>query len=298
VILLTGATGFIGPKIAHALRSRDLPVRTLVRDRDPAKSAQLTAWGCEVVRGDMTRADSLRAAVEGCDTVVHLVSIRTGKPRQFEAIMAQGTRDLVAAAQGAGVGRWIQMSASGVGEETKDLTPYYGAKYAMEQAVEGAGIPYVIFRPTFVFGRDGGVLPTFIRQVRWLPATPVVGRGEGRVQPIWIDDTAAFFAEAVQRTDVSGRVFELGGPDAVSWNELYDRIRRALGARRPTLHVPVAVVRTQARLFELMPNPLITRDDLKMLTALDHVADVRPAVETFKLPLMPLDEQLRRAAAK
>jgi len=296
VILVTGATGFVGPKIAHALRSRDLPVRALVRD--PAKSSQLTSWGCELARGDMTRPDSLRAAVEGCDTVVHLVSIRTGRPQQFEAIMSQGTRDLVDAAQGAGVGRWIQMSASGVGEETKDLTPYYRAKWEMERAVEGSGIPYVIFRPTFVFGRDGGVLPTFMRQVRWLPATPIVGRGEGRVQPIWIDDVAAFFAEAVRRDDVAGRVFELGGPDDVSWNELYARIRKALGARRPSIHVPLAVLRTQARIFELMPSPLITRDDLKMLTALDHVADVRPAVETFQVPLMPLDEQLRRAAQR
>lgn len=296
MILLTGATGFIGPKIAHALRSRDLPVRALVRD--PAKSTQLTSWGIELARGDMTRPDSLRAAADGCDTVVHLVSIRTGRPQQFEAIMEQGTHNLVAAAQAADVGRWIQMSASGVGEATKDLTPYYRAKYAMEEAVVGSGIPYVIFRPTFVFGRDGGVLPTFIRQVRWLPATPVIGRGEGRLQPIWIDDTAAFFAEAARRTDVSGQVFELGGPDEVSWNELFERIRRALGARRPTLHVPLGLVRAQARLLELLPSPLITRDDLKMLTALDHVADVRRAVETFKVPLVPLDEQLRRAAGK
>jgi uncharacterized protein YbjT (DUF2867 family) len=296
VILVTGGTGFVGPKIVHALRSRDLPVRALVRD--PEQSSKLVSWGCELARGDMTRPDSLRAAVEGCDTVVHLVSIRTGRPEQFEAIMAQGTRDLVDAARAAGVGRWIQMSASGVGEATKDLTPYYRAKWAIEQAVEGSGIPHVIFRPTFVFGRDGGVLPTFIRQVRWLPATPVIGRGEGRVQPIWGDDVGAFFAEAVQREDVSGRVFELGGPDEVSWNELYARIRRALGVRRPTVHVPVGVIRTQARLFELLPSPLITRDDLKMLTALDHVADVRPAVETFQLPLMPLDEQIRRGSQR
>jgi uncharacterized protein YbjT (DUF2867 family) len=296
MILVTGATGFIGPKIVHALRSRDLPVRALVRD--PAKSSRLASWGSELAGGDMTRPDSLRAAVDGCDTVVHLVSIRTGRAQQFEAIMAQGTRDLVAAARETGVGRWIQMSASGVGEATKDLTPYYRAKWAIEQAVASSEVPHVIFRPTFVFGRDGGVLPTFIRQVRWLPATPVIGRGEGRVQPIWVDDVAAFFAEAVQREDVSGRVFELGGPDDVSWNELYARIRKALGARRPTVHVPVGFVRAQARLLELMPHPLITRDDLKMLTALDHVADVRPAVETFQLPLMPLDEQLRRAAPR
>ena len=295
MILLTGGTGFIGPKIAHALRSRDLPVRALVRD--PSKARQLESWGCELARGDMTRADSLRAAVDGCDTVVHLVSIRTGRPQQFEAIMAQGTRDLVAAAQSAGVRRWVQMSASGVGDATKDMTPYYRAKWEIEHAVGNSGIPHVMFRPTFVFGREGGVLPTFIRQVRWLPATPVV-HGEGRVQPIWVDDVAEFFGEAALREDVADRAFDLGGPDAVSWSELFTRLRRVLGVRRPMVPVPVGLARQQARLFELMPNPLVTRDDLKMLTAMDHVADMRPAVDTFRLPLLPLDDQLRRATQR
>ncbi|MBD0338495.1 MAG: complex I NDUFA9 subunit family protein [Thermoleophilia bacterium] len=295
MILVTGATGFIGPKVVHALRAQDLPVRALVRDR--RKARQLEAWGAELAQGDTTRPDTLRAAVVGCRAVVHLVGIRTGRPEQFEAVMIRGTRDLAAAAKEAGVGRFVHMSASGVGEATKDLTPYYRAKLAAEQAVERSGIPFVIFRPTFVFGRDGGVLPTFIRLARWLPATPVIGAGDTRIQPIWIDDLAAFFAEAAHRDDVSGRVFELGGPDAVSLTELFERIRAALGVRRrPLLHVPVPVVRAQATLLELLPNPMITRDDLKMLTALDHVADVRPAVETFRLPLVPLDEQIRRAA--
>lgn len=296
MILVTGPTGFIGPKVVHALRARDLPVRALVRDR--GKAGQLEAWGAELVEGDMTRPDSLRAAVEGCEAVVHLVSIRTGRRGDFEAIMSRGARALVDAAGAAGVGRFVHMSASGVGEATKDLTPYYGAKWDMEQAVTGSGIPFVIFRPTFVFGRDGGVLPTFLRQVRWLPVTPVVGSGEGRVQPMWVEDVAAFFAEAVRHEAAPGRVFELGGPEAVSWNELYDRIRRVLGVRRPTLHVPLPVMRAQAALLGLLPNPLITRDDLKMLTALDHVADVRPALETFGLSLVPLDEQIRRGAGR
>jgi uncharacterized protein YbjT (DUF2867 family) len=295
MILVTGATGFIGPKVVHALRARGLPVRALVRDR--AKGRQLESWGAELAVGDMTRPETLRAAVEGCEAVVHLVSIRTGRRRDFEAI-SQGARDLLEAAKAAGVGRFVHMSASGVGEATKDLTPYYRAKWETEQAVEGSGIPFVIFRPTFVFGRDGGVLPTFLRQVRWSPVTPVIGSGEGRIQPIWVEDVAAFFAEAVRNEEAAGRTFELGGPDAVSWNGLFDRIRRVLGVRRPTVHVPLPVMRAQAAMLELLPNPLITRDDLKMLTALDHVADVRPAVETFGLPLVPLDEQIRRGAGR
>jgi uncharacterized protein YbjT (DUF2867 family) len=294
MILVTGGTGFVGPKVVRALRERDEPVRALVRDR--RRGAQLETWGCELVEGDMTDAASLRRAVEGCDAVVHLVSIRTGKPGQFEAIMSRGTRDLVTAAREAGVGRFLHMSAVGTGVETRDMTPYYRAKWEMEQAVEESEIPHVIFRPTFVFGRDGGVLPTFIRQVRWSPVTPIVGSGEGRVQPIWVEDVAAFFAEAVRKDGAAGRTFELGGPDAVSWNELFARIKRVLGARRATLHVPMPVMRAQAAVFELLPKPLVTRDDLKMLTALDHVADMRPALETFGLPLLSLDEQIRRAA--
>ena len=295
MILVTGGTGFIGPKVVHALRTRGLPVRALVRDR--AKAGQLGAWGVELAEGDMRRPESLRAAVEGCEAVVHLVGIRTGRREDFEAIMIRGTRELVAAAQAAGVRRFVHMSASGVGPATQDLTPYYGAKLEAERTVEASGIPFVIFRPTFAFGRDGGVLPTFVRLARWLPATPVIGAGDVRVQPIWVEDLAAFFAEAARREDVSGTVFELGGPDAVSLTELFRRIRSVLGVRRrPLVHVPLAVVRAQATLLELLPNPMITRDDLKMLTALDHVADVRPAVETFGLPLVPLDEQIRRAA--
>jgi NADH dehydrogenase len=294
MILVTGGTGFVGPKVVRALRERDEPVRALVRDR--GRGALLETWGCELVEGDMTDAASLRRAVEACEAVVHLVAIRTGKQRQFEAIMSGGTRDLVAAAQAAGVGRFVHMSAVGTGDETKDLTPYYRAKWEMEQAVKESGIPHVILRPTFVFGRDGGVLPTFIRQVRWSPVTPIVGSGEGRVQPIWVEDVAAFFAEAVRKEKAADQTFELGGPDAVSWNELFARIKRVLGARRATLHVPMPVMRAQAAVFELLPKPLVTRDDLKMLTALDHVADMRPALETFGLPLLPLDEQIRRAA--
>jgi uncharacterized protein YbjT (DUF2867 family) len=136
----------------------------------------------------MTDAASLKRAVEGVDTVVHLVAIRQGKQEQFERIMSQGTRDLLAASKDAGVGRFVLMSALGTSEESKDLVPYYGAKWEMEKAVEGAGIPYVIFRPSFVFERDGGILPTFAKLARFAPVTPITGSGVQRIQPIWAGD--------------------------------------------------------------------------------------------------------------
>src|SRR6266516_1309137 len=103
----------------------------------------------------MTDAASLRRAVEACEVVVHLVAIRQGREEQFRRVMEQGTRDLVSAAQDAGVRRFVLMSALGTSKETRDLVPYYHAKWEAEQAVAGSGLEYVIFRPSFVFGRDG-----------------------------------------------------------------------------------------------------------------------------------------------
>ena len=294
-LLVTGGTGFVGPKIVHALRAQDHDVRALVRDRGRAKT--LEAWSCELVDGDMTDAASLRRAAEGVDCVVQLVAIIKGSPADFERVMAQGTRDLVAAAEAAGARRFVLMSALGTSERNRDLVPYYRAKWDMEQAVQASELEHVIFRPSFVFGPDGGVLPTFMRQVRWSPVTPVVGSGNERLQPIWVDDVAAFFAEGVTSTQAAGETLELGGPDAVTWNELYDRIKKVLGARRATVHMPVGLIRFGATLTEKLPGAPITRDQLKMLTeGGDQVCDPTPAITTLGVRPIGLDEQLRRAA--
>ena len=112
----------------------------------------------EAVQGDMTDAESLRRAAEGQEAVVHLVALLAGSPEEFQRVMEEGTRDLIAAARDAGVRRFVLMSALGTTEETKDLVPYYHAKWQMEQDVKSSGLEHVIFRPSFVFGRDGGAL--------------------------------------------------------------------------------------------------------------------------------------------
>jgi NADH dehydrogenase len=294
VILVTGGTGFVGPHVVQALRERVLDVRCVVRDRK--KGAKVAALGAELVEGDMTDAASLRIAAQGCDTVVHLVAIRQGSEEQFRRIMIEGTNHLLAAAKEAGVTRFVHMSALGTSEETKDLVPYFRAKWEQELAVAGSGIEYVIFRPSFIFGRDGGILPTFKRLAKLSPVTPIIGSGRQRIQPIWVDDVAAYFARGVDEPAAANRTFELGGPDVVTWNEFWERLKRALGIRRPSVHVPISVMRVNALLTERLPGDIpLTRDLLKMLEYGDNVVDNDDAVRTFKLPLVPLDEQFRRA---
>jgi uncharacterized protein YbjT (DUF2867 family) len=294
-ILLTGGSGFVGGHLADRLRADGREVRALARDS--GKASKLASLGFELVEGDMTNPESLRRAVEGCDTVIHLVAIRQGPREQFERIMEQGTRDLVEAAKAAVVRRFVLMSALGTTAETKDLVPYYHAKWEMEQTVAGSGLEHVIFRPSFVFAADGGILPTFKKLAKLTPVTPITGKGTQRIQPIWAEDVAAYFSAAVDTPEAANRTFELGGPNVVTWNELWDRLKRALGVRRPSVHVPMALMRANALVTERLPGNIpLTRDLLKMLEAGDNVASNSDAVDTFRIPLVPLDEQLRLIA--
>jgi uncharacterized protein YbjT (DUF2867 family) len=297
MILVTGGTGFVGPHVVHALRAAGHDVRALVREVDSKAAKKLADWGVELYPGDVTNADTLRGAVAGCDTVVHLVAIMVRQPEKYERIMIGGTRDLVAAAKEAGVQRFVLMSALGTSAAHVDVAPYYRAKWEQEQMVAGSGIPWVAFRPSFVFGADGGMLTMLLKSLRFSPVAPIVGTK--KMQPIWVDDVAAFFAAAVAAPEAGNRTYDLVGPDAVTWDELYDRMKRVLGKKRATFHMPIGLARAGAAVVERLPTGLpVTRDALTMLELEDNTADPAPASEAFGVQPITLDEQLRRAVTK
>jgi len=292
-VLITGATGFVGPAVANAIADAGHELRVLERKPGTWKEAGIRCQ--EAVQGDMNDPDSLRHAVQGRDVVVHLVAIRQGKPEAFRRVMIEGTRNLLAASKE--VKRFVLMSALGTSEETKDLVPYYTAKWTMEQDTKASGLEHVIFRPSFIFGSEGGILPTFRKLAKLMPVTPIVGTGTQRIQPIWIDDTAAYFAQSIDKPEAANRTFELGGPDQLTWNEFWWRLKRALGVRRPSLHVPMSLARINALVTERLPGDIpLTRDLLKMLEAGDNVVTNDDARSTFGVPLVPVDEQLLRVA--
>jgi NADH dehydrogenase len=244
----------------------------------------------------MTDADSLRRAAEGADTVVHLVALPPfAKPDAIRRVMEQGTRDLVAAAKDAGVKRFILMSALGTSERSKDLAPYYHAKWEEEHEVAGSGIEHTIFRPSFIFGRDGGMLPGLVSLVRWSPVTPVIGTK--KLQPIWVEDVAAYFTKALTGPAAVNKTFELAGPDVVTFAELNDRIRRALDKRRLAFQMPTALLKAGATVGSLLPPLRGARDGVAMLDFEDNVTDIGPAVEALGVKPIGLDDMLRRATA-
>jgi len=292
-VLVTGATGFVGPRIVHALRTEGRDVRALVRR--PDRGAHLASLGVELAVGDVTDDASVSAAAEGCTHVVHLVAILKGKPHDFERVMTGGTRNVIAAAKNAGIERLVLMSALGTTSTTKDLVPYFGAKFAMEQDTVASGLEYTIFRPSFVFGR-GGAIATFMKQVRYSPVVTVIGSGRQQIQPIWIDDVAEHFARALDTPAAANKTFEIGGPDIVTWDELYRTIARVLGKRRALAHVPAGLARSGARATQWLPGAPLSADQVAMIEAGDNIVTNTDAVHTFQLPLVPLEDQIRRAA--
>ncbi|MGH3011287.1 MAG: SDR family oxidoreductase [Gaiellaceae bacterium] len=290
MILVAGGTGFVGSHVVHALRAAEQPVRVLARK--PEKQEQLRAWGCEIVQGDLADADSLRRAVEGADAVMHFVSGPPWNPDQH--IIVQGTRDLVEAAKEAGTKRLVLMSGLGT-EEGRDIAPYYGAKWEEEQTIKYSGLEHVIFRPSFVFGSDGGLLVRQIRLVRYSPVTPVLSRH--RMQPIWVDDVATFFTKAVTAEEAANRTFDLGGPDRLTWAELNALIRRTLGKRRLTFTMPTALLKAGATVGQILPPLKDAPAAVRMLDFGDSVCDPRPANEAFGVQPIGIEDQVRRAVA-
>jgi uncharacterized protein YbjT (DUF2867 family) len=293
-VLVTGGTGFVGPKVVHALRAEERPVRVLARN--PDKQERFKAWGCEVVHGDMTDAESLRRAAEGTEAVVHLVALAPfADPETTRRVMEQGTRDLVAAAKEAGVRRFVLMSALGTSERSQDLSPYYHAKWDEEQAVGESGLEHTIFRPSFIFGRDGGMLPALIRLNRFSPAVPVAGTK--RFQPIWVEDVAAYFAAGLSSPAAAGRTFEIAGPDVVTFAEVHERIRKTLGKKRLAFQLPTGLLKVAASAGRMIPTFRGAPGAIAMLESDDNVTDIAPAVQTLGIEPISLDDQLRRATA-
>jgi NADH dehydrogenase len=292
LIAMTGATGFVGRHVARLLVSRGHRVRALVRSAARHPGA-LAGVAVETVPGDLADATALAALARDADALIHLVGIITeAGAATFEAVHVAGTRRLLAAAAAARVGRFVHMSAVGARDQP-GATPYHRSKWRGEELVRQSRIASAIFRPSIISGPESAPIRTLARLHRWSPLVPVFGDGRFPTQPVWIEDVALAFALAAESAALTGS-FELGGPAALSYEAFLLAIGRAAGHPRPLVHVPLALVRAAAGVFDFAgPLAPLTSDQLQMLV--EGSATPANAIEsTFGIRPLPFVEGLRR----
>ncbi len=263
-IFITGGTGFVGSAIRSQLKDR--PVRLLVRNR--AAADRLAGPNVEVVVGDVTRPETLRSAMDGCEAVIHLVAIIAEEGgATFDGIIRQGTVNVVAEAKRAGIDRFIQMSAMGTRHDPQ--YGYFEAKWQAEQSVIGSGIPWTIFRPSVIFGPGDEFINTLAGLVKAAPVIPVVGDGKSKFQPVSVSEVASAFVRALDDPATAGHIYDLGGGKTYEYQEMLSVIAAKLGLKKPMVKVPIAFMKPVVNLSKPLPKalrPPVTSEQLKMLS--------------------------------
>ncbi|HYI14515.1 MAG TPA: complex I NDUFA9 subunit family protein [Thermomicrobiales bacterium] len=270
-VLLIGGTGYVGDAMRQRLREAGHQVTLLVR---PSSSAErYEQEGFATAQGDVTDPNSLVRALDRVrpDAVINLVAIIKEKGKAtFEQMNYRGTVNVVDAMRQTGINRILQMSALGAGNVPG--FPYHYTKWKAENYVKDSGMDWTIFRPSIVFGP--GQHEQFVEQLadvvrmKIAPVLPVVGDGMSRFQPVHLDDVAASYERALRDPATTARqIYELAGPEVLTYEEILDECARVLGTQKRKLHVPVALMTPAAALMGAVPffEAPVTTEQLKML---------------------------------
>jgi uncharacterized protein YbjT (DUF2867 family) len=292
MIVITGATGFVGEEVVKQARAAGFPVRAIVREPQSAQWL-VEKYGVELFHGNVLFAPAIDGAMQGANCVIHLVGIiHEWKENTFERTHAQATKNVIDEAKKAGVKRFVHMSALGTRENARSR--YHQSKWAGEDHVRRSGLAWTIFRPSFIYGPRDKSVNLFAQLIRRLPFVPVLGPGNTKIQPISVENVAKAFVGAARNDDSIGKTYDLCGPEAFTWNELYDKLQAILGTRKPKLHLPLPIARLQAAVFEkVLTNPPFTRDQLLMLQE-ENVGDPKPAEKDFLLQRESFEEGVSR----
>ena len=288
--LVAGASGFIGARLASALLHSDADVRCLARD--PSRVSGLERAGCEIRRGDVTDADSLRGLGEGIDVAYFLVHAMAGGAGYSEREQS-GARNFARMAKQDGIGRIVYLG--GLGDET--VSKHLSSRHDTALALAAEGPPLTYFRAAMVVGAASESYRTLRYLVKRLPVMIAPSWLRIATQPIAIDDVVEYLLRAPDVPSSLGREVQIGGPDVLAYGEMLDRMALAMGVRpRPKLPVPFITPWLSALWLGLVTpvDTNVARPLVEGLTTETIVTDPSGA-EPFAIATLPFDEALKRA---
>ncbi len=288
-IAVAGGSGFIGRAIVRGLvKMPGIRLRVLTRKPESARR-RLDLAQVEFITADVTEPKSLGRALAGVDSLVNATQFDgypIEKPRRgltFERVDYGGTVNLLEAAKLNAVRRLVYISGAAADENSTH--PGFRAKGRAERAIRESGIEYTIFRPSLVYGPEDRVLNGIARLLRFAPVFVVPGTGRQKVQPVLVDNLAEAVALALGSLG-SNQILEIGGPEAMTFDEMIKLVMQISGHHRPIVHAPETLMRAAGAIAESLPGPLFSRDAVTFVVA-DNACDVKPLIEQFGIRLTP-----------
>ncbi len=258
MILVTGATGFVGQRVVARLAAAGRPVCCLVR---PARKERYLPQDVTVriAAGDVDYPPALRVAMHHVDTVIHLAALHTeSDQRTFESVNYRGTLNVIEAAYEAGAKRLIYLSQ--VGAEPGSAYPYLRSKGQAEDAVRASRLDYTILRSTLLYGENDDWVNNIAMTLKSIPLIfPVAGDGQARLQPLWVEDLVTCIERCLDNPACIGQTLAAGGPEYMTLDELIDTLARTLNVRRRKVYLRLPVALWLANLMKrIMLHPLLT----------------------------------------
>ncbi len=278
LVLVTGATGFLGRRVVAELLAHHHDVRCLVHS--PGKERLLDQFNVDVHYGSVLDPESIGQAMYGVQAVVHLVGIiRPSRGATFDRMHRQGTANVVEATTAAGIRELIYVSA--LGATANAAYPYLYSKHQAELRVTSSGLSYTILRPSVIFGPGDEFMTALAGLVRLGPIVPVIGSGKNRMQPVAVEDVAQCVASSVGNSLVKGKTLNVAGPHRLSYNDLLDEVALAMGRGIRRFHIPTPLAWPAVALMQsLTPRPPVTTGQLRML-GIRNVSVSRDIEEAF-----------------
>ncbi len=274
IVTIIGGSGFVGRHIVGALAKRGYRIRVGCRRPDLAGHLQPLGFPGQIMpmQVNIRYPKSVAVACEGSFAVINLVGVLYGSGAQsFDAVHRFGAEACAKAARAARASVFIQMSA--LGADAGSSSAYARSKAEGEKLARANFANAMVVRPSIIFGPEDSFFNKFANLARFVPALPLIGGGETRFAPVFAGDVAEAFARLVDRGTSDGRIYELGGPSVMTFRALLQFTLDTIGRRRLLVPIPWGVAKVQALLLGLLPNPLLTTDQVELLKSDSTVSE-------------------------
>jgi len=288
MILVTGATGFIGTNLIPNLVENGYAVRCLVRQTSNIEC--LRKLGVEIAYGDITNEVCIESALENIDTIVHLAAVLDSSDASIYAVNVKGAENLIEAVRNQKrIIRIIVLSSATVLKSDLNLS-YPKTKLMAETIFLNSGLNCVIVRPTWIYGRGSKSFNNLIKNIKRFPIIPVIGTGHVKMQPVYVNDVTHLILLLVDTDNPRNRIYHIGGSSVLSFDELLTFVSDNLGIQKTKIHIPIPLARmvtTGCRMFSIKP-PI--SDDFISDVSQDVTVDNFPLKEEFNFVPISFEE--------